>query len=290
MQLETPLPRQAHTIELHRFPADENRPDVIALHGLMQTLHSWRHLRPKLAGRGKRLCAFDLKGHGGSPCPADGKYSLEDHAAPILAFIRDNDLHGLTLVGHSFGGSVALLVAARLMEEGKRRLAALVLVNSFFDPSALRIRLLRGLALSAGPVAAPLLQWEPLARLAVRIGGWTLCRRHDHVDDAIVTSYAANLRQRDRVDALIETGRQITTADYVGLQQKLPTIDVPTLIVWGRQERLLPFASCADLHRKFPNAQLFPVEDCGHIPHEEQCEIVTEKIAAFVATHTARRA
>ncbi len=269
--------------ELHRVPPDEKQPDVIALHGFIQTLDSWRHLAPKLAAHGKRVCLFDLKGHGGSPCPADGKYSLEDHAAPILAFIRDNDLHGLTLVGHSFGGGVALLVAIRLAQEGKRRLAALVLIDSFIDPGASRTRLLRAFGLLGGPIVAPLLRWEPLARLAVKTGLWMLCRHPERIEESAVEAYAANLRQPDHVQAVLETGRRATDAEYAELQQNLHLVDVPTLIVWGRQDRLVPFASGADLKQKLPNAQLLAIEDCGHIPQEEQHAIVAEKVAAFVS-------
>jgi alpha-beta hydrolase superfamily lysophospholipase len=88
MQRETqPLPRAAQAFELHRFPADENRPDVIALHGLMQTLHSWRHLRPKPAEHGNRLCAFDLKGHRGSRwTPGENHRGTKSSARALLLF------------------------------------------------------------------------------------------------------------------------------------------------------------------------------------------------------------
>ena len=269
--------------KLYQVPPEEKKPDVIALHGFIQTLESWRYLVPKLAERGKKVCTFDLKGHGRSPAPADGRYSLEDHAAPILAFIRDNDLRDLTLVGHSFGGSIALLLAIRLMEEGRRRLRSLVLVDSLVSSQALRIRLLRAFGLLVGPIASPILTWDSLAELAVKAGFMAICRHPGRIDADAVKAYAANLRQPERARALIQTGRQITPEDYVELQAKLSTIDVPTLIVWGRQDQVVPFASGEALQRQLPHARLFPVEDCGHIPQEEQPEIVVDKIAAFVA-------
>jgi pimeloyl-ACP methyl ester carboxylesterase len=269
--------------ELNREPADERKPDVIAVHGFIQTLVSWRHLVPKLAALGKRTCAFDLKGHGGSPCPADEKYSLEDHAAPILAFIRDHDLRDLTLIGHSFGGSVVLLLAIRLAGEG--RLRALVIIDSFLDASALRIRLLRAFGLAGGPLAALAFRWEPLARLAVRLGLWMLCRHPERFEDSAVAAYAANLSREDHARALIATGRSVVDAEYAALRAKLPTIDAPTLIVWGAQDRLLSPVNADRLHAAIPQSELFRVEDCGHVPHEERPEIVVEKIAAFVAAH-----
>jgi pimeloyl-ACP methyl ester carboxylesterase len=270
-------------LELHRVPPDENKPDVIALHGYIQTLVSWRHLAPKLAEQGRKVCLFDLKGHGGSPAPPDGKYSLEDHAAPILAFIRGNDLRGLTLIGHSFGGSVALLLAIRLARED--RLRALVIIDSFIDASPLRIRLLRAFGLAGGPLAALALRWEPLARFAVKLGLWTLCRHPERIEESAVAAYAANLLRPDHAQALIETGRRVVDAEFAELRANLPIIDVPTLIVWGKQDRLLPDANADRLRAAIAQSQPLRVDDCGHIPHEERPEIVVDRIAAFLAAH-----
>ena len=270
-------------IELNREPADERRPDVIAVHGFIQTLASWRHLVPRLAALGKRTCAFDLKGHGGSPSPADDKYSLEDHAAPILAFIRDNDLRDLTLIGHSFGGSVALLLAVRLAREN--RLRALVVIDSFIDASVLRIRLLRVLGLAGGPLAALAFRWEPLARFAMKLGLWMLCRHPERIEESAAAAYAANLSRQDHAQALIATGRFIVDEEYAELRANFSTIEVPTLIVWGAQDRMLSPANADRLHAAIPRSELFRVEDCGHIPHEERAEIVVEKIADFLTKH-----
>ncbi len=271
-------------VQLHRVPPGEERPDIIALHGFIQTSVSWSHLARALQNR-RKLCRFDLKGHGDSPAPADGKYSLEDHAAPILAFIRDRDLRDLSLVGHSFGGSVALLVAIRLIEEGKRRLSSLVLVDSLVSPQSGRIQLLRAFGLLGAPILAPVLTWDSLAELAVQAGLAVLCKQRKKIEETAVKAYAANLRQPDHAQALVETARHIAHNDYTELQQKLAIVDVPTLIVWGRQDPLVPFASGEDLRRKLPNARLFPVEDCGHVPQEEQPEIAVPEIAAFVTGH-----
>src|SRR5260370_37570576 len=92
--------------ETHRIGA--GRP-VVALHGFLATLESWRRLMPLLPDRA--LWLFDLKGHGASPCPADGKYTLRDQADLVLARIPEGDLRELALVGDAFGSGVAVLVA-----------------------------------------------------------------------------------------------------------------------------------------------------------------------------------
>src|SRR5260370_36733058 len=117
--------------ETHRIGAGRR---VVALHGFHATLASCRRLMPLLPDRA--LWLFDLKGHGASPCPADGKYTVRDQADLVLARILEEDLRELTLVGHSFGGGVALLVAIALVKEGNR-LTRLVLVDSLAFPDAL---------------------------------------------------------------------------------------------------------------------------------------------------------
>src|SRR5262249_18585393 len=149
------------------------------------------------------------------------KYSLEDHAAPILDFIRDNDLRDLTLIGHSFGGSVALLLAVRLARES--RLRALVVVDSFIDASALRIRLLRVLGLAGAPLAALAFRWEPLARFAVKLGLWMLCRHPERFEEAAVAAYATNLSRQDHANALIATGKFMVDDDYAELRANFST-------------------------------------------------------------------
>src|SRR5437870_1114727 len=106
-----------------------------ALHGFLATLESWRGLVPLVPDR--ELWLFDLKGHGASPCPADGKYTVQDQADLVLARILEEDMRELTLIGHSFGCGVALLVAIALVKEAKGRLTSLVLIDSLAFPEAL---------------------------------------------------------------------------------------------------------------------------------------------------------
>ena len=82
-----------------------------------------------------------------------------------------------------------------------------------------------------------------------------------------------------------EKGRRVVDAEFAELRANLPIIDVPTLIVWGKQDRLLPDANADRLRAAIAQSQPFRVDDCGHIPHEERPEIVVDRIAAFLAAH-----
>jgi pimeloyl-ACP methyl ester carboxylesterase len=258
----------------------QGRP-IVALHGFLATLESWRGLVPLVPGR--ELWLFDLKGHGASPCPADGKYTVRDQADLVLAGI--GNLRDVTLVGHSFGGGVALLVAIQLMKE--RRLARLVLVDALAFPEDLSTwaKWLRDFWLSAYLTVLPFWLSETAAVWAVGRGLQMLCEHPENITAASVAAYAGNLRQPARANALIQTGRYLVKEHYQEIENGLQDIKVPTLIVWGRDDPLVPpDPNTGKLLRGIQGSKLFvPNEACGHIAHEELPHPVLDEIAAFIS-------
>jgi pimeloyl-ACP methyl ester carboxylesterase len=257
---------------------------VVALHGFIATLESWRRLVPLLPGR--ELWLFDLKGHGASPCPADGKYTVQDQADLVLARIFREDMRELTLIGHSFGGGVALLVAIALIKEGKGRLARLVLIDSLAFPEALSwwaagLRSVWPFTYGTVPLFA---LSESAAIYAVRMGMRILCKHPENITEAAIKSYAGNLRPPARASALIQTGRNLTKENYTEIENGFRTINVPTLIIWGRDDPLVPLEpTSSKLLRGITGSKLYiPDERCGHIPHEELPDPVLGEIAAFL--------
>ena len=85
-------------------------PPVLLLHGFGASTFTWRHVAPDLAET-HRVIAVDLKGFGQSDKPFDERYSVSDQAELLAQLIEDKDLRDLTIVGHSFGGGVALRLA-----------------------------------------------------------------------------------------------------------------------------------------------------------------------------------
>ena len=268
-------------VETHNI--GKGRP-VVMLHGFIATLESWRGLVPLLGHR--ELWLFDLKGHGASPCPADGKYTVRDHADLVLARIFAEDMRELTLVRHSFGGGVALLVAIELIREGRGRLSRLVLVDSLAFPEELSwwarwFRFVWPLAYAAVP---PFALSQAAAVCAVGAALRILCKRPNNITPAAVQAYAGNLREPARANALIQTGRNFVKAHYGEIADHFHVIDVPTLIVWGRDDPLVPpHNTSTRLHQGIRGSTLrIPEEDCGHIAHEELPDLVPSEIARFI--------
>ena len=246
---------------------------IMLLHGFGATSSTWRSWIGPLA-KDHRVWYLELKGHGSAPAPPDDLYSIHDHADLVYRLIVQKDLQQLTLVGHSMGGGVALLVALRLLEE--ERLERLVLVASAAYPQ--RRPPFVDLA-SHGRLSEWALRFFP-KRVLIRRVLRSIVFDREGVTDAQVAAYAEPFYSPAHRTALIKTAVRLMPPDLEALTTRFPEIDVPTLLLWGRQDWVVPLDVAERLLAALPNARLEVMEDCGHIPPEElpkeSLEIVLE--------------
>jgi N-formylmaleamate deformylase len=92
------------------------RPSMVLIHGITSSARSWMRVGPALADR-YRVYAFDMRGHGDSVKPSSGAYSLRQTADDTIAFIEALELQRPVLLGHSWGGATALVVASGARSE-----------------------------------------------------------------------------------------------------------------------------------------------------------------------------
>jgi pimeloyl-ACP methyl ester carboxylesterase len=133
----TPTGDEIRWSEMHGDTGGRDRADVavpparVYLHGLGWTSAAvFAHIvaQPALAGR--RSLLIDLPGHGLSDRPAKFGYTLDDHAAAVAALLDAEQLQGVDLVGHSMGGSIGIVLAARRPD----LVARLVVAEANLDP------------------------------------------------------------------------------------------------------------------------------------------------------------
>src|SRR4029079_1064524 len=113
-------------------------PPVLLIHGFGTNTFTWRHISPDLA-RDHRVIAVDLKGFGRSDKPFDERYAASDQAELLTELILERDLRHLTIVGHSYGGGIALLLALEADARLKGRIAKLVLLDTIAYPQAIPV-------------------------------------------------------------------------------------------------------------------------------------------------------
>lgn len=251
---------------------------VLLIHGFGASTFTWRHIAPELA-KTHRVIAVDLKGFGQSDKPFDSRYSVFDQAALLAQLIEDKDLHNLTLVGHSFGGGIALLLALEANERLKGRLARLVLLDSIAYPQnipvffrLLDVPLVSHLGVSMVPASFQ-------TRVALRIAYFD----DSKIDQDEVDTYAAPLKTAAGKHAIIYSARQIVPDGLAEISERYKTIELPTLILWCDHDRIVPLDVGLKLRRTMPNSKLRIVSECGHMPQEEQPEAVLSQIRLFLA-------
>jgi pimeloyl-ACP methyl ester carboxylesterase len=250
---------------------------ILCLHGLGASLFSWRHFISPFSLKNK-LILVDFKGCGKSPKPFDRHYSIEEKAQEIYNLIVDEDLRNLTLIGNSLGGAVALLVALRLSQENSRRLTKLVLIDSAADKRYLpaHLKLLRSV------LGAPIVYFTP-SKAAVKMTLRFCYYDKKKATREQVEAYARPLSSLKGRHALLETARRCIPENADELVTRLPNLTVPTLILWGRQDKVIPLEVGRLLHRLIPNSTLEIIEECGHIPQEEKPDETIARISTFLA-------
>ncbi len=264
-----------YTLPLHVEEYGDGVRQLMLLHGFGANSYTWRGWIGGLA-KEHRVWSVDLKGHGSAPAPRDDLYSCHDHADLVHRLIVQKDLRQLTLVGHSMGGGIALLVALRLLEE--ERLERLVLVSSAAYPQ----RLPPFIALAArGRLAEWGLRFFP-KRLLIRRIMRSIVFDPQSVTDAQVLAYAEPLYDAAHRTALIKNAMRIVPHDLADFTARISEIDLPTLLLWGGQDRVVPLHVAERLLADLPKARLEIIQNCGHVPSEELPKDSLEIVLRFL--------
>lgn len=252
----------------------------LMIHGYGASSFTWRYWAPRLAERG-HVVLVDLKGFGRAPKPNDDRYAPADQARLVLRLIEERDLRNVTLVGHSLGGGVALLVALDLLgvgtdrpPAGPSRLRRLVIVSG----AAYAQRMPPFVALADWPTLTPGLFRLVGARKVVKLALRGVVHDPAKVTADQIDGYARPLGSPDAVRVLLTTARMIEPPGLPDIIRRYPKITVPTLLIWGRQDNVVPLSVGARLAEDLPDARLHVFERCGHLPAEE---VPTESLAVL---------
>lgn len=250
---------------------------VLCLHGLGASTHSWRELIEPLSKEYK-LFLIDFKGHGASPKPEDKHYAILEHAELIYEFIQEQDLRNLTLIGNSFGGAISLLVALRLCEDNSGRLKKLILIDSAGYNKLLPLHLKMMRTPLVGPLVLHLLPPKVAALFVLKNSYYD----KNKITKEQVEAYARPIGDPGGRHALLETSKQIIPKNIEELIGQYPKITVPTLIIWGRQDKVIPLEIGELLDAALPDSRLVVINHSGHIPQEETPEAVVPLVLDFL--------
>jgi pimeloyl-ACP methyl ester carboxylesterase len=241
-------------------------PDIetfVLLHGFGASSFTWRHWLPELERRGHVL-AVDLLGFGGSPKPEDGPYDPVGQAGLVMDALQAVGASRVTLVGHSFGGGVAILTALGLQAAGDAPSRLVMVAGAAYEQRlppfvrCARYPRIVGLAFRAvGP------------RFVVRQVARPIVYDFASITNDFVEGHAEPLTRPGAIRALLTCAARIAPPDLDAITARYASLAMPTLLLWGRHDRVVPPSVGSRLARTLPNARFHLLERCGHIPQEE---------------------
>jgi pimeloyl-ACP methyl ester carboxylesterase len=263
-----------------RYRIGGDGPVILLIHGITGSSAQWETTM-ELLESDFTVIAPDLLGHGESAKPR-GDYSLGAYASGLRDLLAWLEVPAATVVGHSLGGGIAMQFAYQFPERCER----LGLVNSGGLGREVNI-VLRAAALPGAELVLPLIaaNWsrsvgvavsDALGRLGLRLGSDIAEMGRGYaslIDSEARSAFLHTLR------AVIEPGGQrVSAVDRLYLAEELPT-----LIVWGERDPLIPVKHAYTAHEAMPGSRLELFADAGHFPQLEEPVRFAGVLADFMA-------
>jgi pimeloyl-ACP methyl ester carboxylesterase len=252
-------------------------PPVILIHGFGGSMWQWEHQQQALS-RHFRVITLDLPGFGLSDKP-EIDYRPDQLVEYFTGFMDALHIPRAALIGNSMGAGLAIAMAL----EHPERVTRLVLIGGL--PREVRHKLTSPSIRRALETRAP--SW--LVSLGNRLFGGlmteSLLREFVH-DPALLTPAVVDRSDRHRrrpgIIAPIMAMRDalpLWESDFAG---RIGAITHPTLVLWGKEDRVFPLAVGEELHRTIRGSQFVAIPDAGHIPQWEQPDLVNRSLIAYI--------
>ena len=285
---------------------DEGKGPVLWLmHGNTTWSYLYRKMIPLLVEAGYRCIAPDLMGFGLSDKPDDeAAYSLQRHVALMNGLIDHLDLHNLIVLGHDWGGPIALRYAI----EHQHNVRGIVLLNTFVQrfPVNARERRIRDIITGPLPPVFPLLFKRPWSRFVIRRLDifrkfvWMKWRRGNPsktqgagfrrpVDPRAMANYL-DVHQDPRTRAgivafaaMIPDRQDHPNAEYIDqIRHALERWNIPVLVIWADGDMAWRPEEGARIAQIVPDGEFYLVQNAGHFLQEDAGEEVAQRMIRFL--------
>jgi pimeloyl-ACP methyl ester carboxylesterase len=264
-------------LEVHYKLAGEGKPVLVLLHGFGANAFSWTKVIEPLAEHGT-VIAYDRPAFGLTERPlsweGENPYSPKSQIDIVIGLLDALEIDQAILVGHSAGGTIA--TATTLESPG--RVDALILVDAAIYTGG------------GSPVwIQPLLSTPQMERIGPLIArsfvkrGEQFLRQAYHDPDAITEEIMEGNRKTYRVNHWDVAFWELVAASHpLNLPDRIDQLDLPTLVVSGENDNIVPLADSQRLAREIPNAQLSIFPACGHVPQQECSQDFLQAVINFL--------
>lgn len=274
-----------HKVVLHRhelsYVDSGSGPAVLFIHGILGSQRQWTHLVDKLDDD-HRVLIPDLFGHGESAKPM-GDYSLGAHAATLRDLLDHVGIEKVSLVGHSLGGGIAMQFYYLFPE----RVDRLVLVASGGLGREVNLVLRSATLPGAEQVLGVLASTQVLTRVEALGRGASKAGWRPGSDLNAIWRGFRSLGDRESRRAFLATTRAVidiggqSISAHGHLESVVP---VPTLIVWGSKDRMIPAWHAINAQRAVPDCRVELFEGAGHFPHLDDPDRFAGVLRTFISS------
>jgi pimeloyl-ACP methyl ester carboxylesterase len=267
---------------VHYKIAGSGGPLIILLHGFSASTYSWNRVLEPLARHGT-VVAYDRPAAGLTARPLRGEwkdanpYTADAQADQVAAMIEALGFEQAILVGNSAGGAIAMQTYLRHPD----RVQALVMVDSAIYTGG-----------GAPGWIKPLLRTPQMDRLGPLISrslaaqGDRLLRLAWHDPAKVTPEDVAGYRRATGVQNWDQALWEFTLASRdLKLGEQVKDVRVPTLVITGDDDRIVPTEQSLRLARELPGAELVVIPNCGHVPQEECPEAFLKATTDFLTKH-----
>ena len=255
-------------------------PPVLLLHGFGASIGHWQHNLEFLATN-HTVYGLDLVGWGGSRKP-DIQYDIDLWVDQVYDFWQTFIGQPLILVGNSIGSLVALVAAARYPE-----MAASLIMVSLPDLSAEQEMIPRSIQPLVNGIKRVILN-PPLLHTLFRVVSQPKVAKKwaqiayanpDRVTDELVDLFITPAREREAPAAFVKIMQGMTSSSFSpNIRKLLPEMNIPMLLLWGSDDRMIPQGTAGILLKLNPLLELVNLAGAGHCAHDEMPELVNETI------------
>jgi pimeloyl-ACP methyl ester carboxylesterase len=252
-------------------------PPVVLLHGIGRDRGDWRTIAPALAER-FTVHAIDIEGFGASE-PWGASISLASMARAVRStLVAVGEHRPVRLVGNSMGGAVALRIAA----DDPSTVERLVLIS----PAGFGRDAMLGLRLLTVPVLGQALLALDASPLSLRLHALLVDR--EPTARALAAASAHRLRHRGMRRQYLQVVRDLGAWSGIREDWRREVLDalaaagLPTLVLWGDRDTVLPHAHLAAVQQAVPHAETLLLPGLGHMPQLEQPERIARLLTDFL--------
>ena len=245
---------------------------ILLIHGTSASLHTWDGWAERLRGR-RRVIRFDLPGFGLTGPNASGDYSDAAHARFAIDVADALGLQRFVVGGNSLGGEIAWRTALL----APQRVERLILVDAAgyaFVPESIPL----GFQLAYSPATSWLVE-TTLPRALVESSVRDVYGEPGRVTPALVDRYFDLTLRAGNRHALVQRLAQFVPGEDAA---RIRELKLPTLILWGGRDRLIPPANARHFAADIAGSELVMFDTLGHVPHEEDPAATVAPVRRFL--------